>query len=129
MGRPEPDPVEERASNEALGFEKKTVVRARDLFRSGIHPEVVSRALERGLLLKIGRGLYAHKDFSADFERQIMLACKRVLNGIVCLKSAVRFHCLLPLDAASIWMAIDFKEKKPVASGLKLRFVRFSGKH
>ena len=69
--------------------------------------------------LKIGRGLYARKDFSADFERQIMLACKRVPNGIVCLKSAVRFHGLLPLDPASIWMAIDFKAKKPVVRGLR----------
>jgi predicted transcriptional regulator of viral defense system len=107
--------------------EKKTVVRARDLYRSGIHPEVLSRAIQRGLLLKIGRGLYTRKDFSADFERQIMLACKRVPNGIICLKSAVRFHGLLPLDSASIWMAIDFKAKKPVVRGLRMRFVRFSG--
>ena len=107
--------------------EKRTVVRARDLYRSGIHPEALSRALRRGLFLKIGRGLYARKDFSADFERQIMLACKRVPNGIVCLKSALRFHGLLPPDSGSIWMAIDFKAKEPVAGGLKLRFVRFSG--
>ncbi len=106
---------------------KRTVVRARDLYRSGIHREALSRALRRGLFLKIGRGLYACKDFSADFERQIMLACKRVPNGIVCLKSAVRFHGLLPLDSASIWMAIDSKAKKPVASDPRLRFVRFSG--
>src|SRR5260370_39864037 len=107
--------------------EKRTVLRARDLYRSGIHPEALSRALQRGLLLKIGRGLYARKDFSASFERQIMLACTRAPNGIVCLKSAVRFHGLLPLDSASIWMAIDSKAKKPAAGGLKLRFVRFSG--
>jgi predicted transcriptional regulator of viral defense system len=31
------------------------------------------------------------------------------------------------LDPASIWMAIDFKAKQPVVSGLRLRFVRFSG--
>src|SRR5260370_22556326 len=107
--------------------EKRDVVGARDLYRSGIHPEALSRALRRGLFLKIGRGLYARKDFAADFERQIMLACKCVPNGVVCLKSAVRFHGLLPLDSASIWMAIDFKAKKPVANGLGLRFVRFSG--
>src|SRR6266404_495452 len=77
---------------------KRTVVRARDLYRSGIHREALSRALRRGLFLKIGRGLYACKDFSADFERQIMLA-----------------------------MAIDSKAKKPVASDPRLRFVRFSG--
>jgi len=77
--------------------DKRTVVRARDLYRSGIHLEALSRALQRGLLLKIGRGLYARKDFSADFVRQIMLACKRVPNGIVCLKSAGNFHGFLPL--------------------------------
>jgi predicted transcriptional regulator of viral defense system len=106
---------------------KKTVVRARDLYRSGIHPEALSRALQRGLLLKIGWGLYARKDFSANFERQIMRAYTRVPNGIVCLKSAVRFHGLLPLDSASIWIAIDPKAKKPVINGPRLRFVRFSG--
>ena len=49
--------------------EKRTVVRARDLYRSGIHPEALNRALRRGLFLKIGRGLYARKDFSADLCR------------------------------------------------------------
>src|SRR5258708_29123864 len=50
--------------------EKRTVVRARDLYRSGIHPEVVSRALQRGLLLKIGPGLSTR--LSSDLKyRQI----------------------------------------------------------
>ena len=71
--------------------------------------------------------LYVSKDFRADFERQILLACKRVPNGVVCLESAVKYHDILPLDSDSIWMAIDFKAKKPVANGLTLRFVRFSG--
>src|SRR6266436_3316624 len=107
---------------------KRTVVRARELYRSGIHPQELSRALERGLLLKIGRGLYARADYPADFERQIVLACKRVPAGVVCLESAAKFHGLFPFDAASIWMAIDFKAKKPVANGLGLGFVPFAAK-
>jgi predicted transcriptional regulator of viral defense system len=106
---------------------KQTVVRAKELYRSGIHPQVLSRAIQRGLLLKIGRGLYVCKDFRADFQRQIVLACKRVPNGVICLESAVKYHDILPLDSDSIWMAIDFKAKKPVADGLNMRFVRFSG--
>jgi len=81
---------------------RQTVVRARDLYRSGIHPEELRRALQRGILLKICRGLYARKDFRVDVESQIVLACKRVPNGVVCLKSAVNYHRLLPLDTASI---------------------------
>ena len=106
---------------------KQTVVRASELYRSGVHPQKLSRAIQRGLLLKISRGLYVCKDFRADFERQIVLACKRVPNGVVCLQSAVKYHDILPLHSDSIWMAIDFKAKKPVANGLKLHFVRFSG--
>src|SRR5271168_2031669 len=106
---------------------KRTVVRAKELYRSGIHPQELSRAIQRGLLLKIGRGLYVSKDFRPDFERQIVLACKRVPNGIICLESAVKYHGILPLDSDSICMAIHFKAKKPVANGLKLPFVRFSG--
>lgn len=107
---------------------KRTVVRAKELYRWGIHPQELSRALQRGLLLKIGRGLYARPGYPADFERQIVLACKRVPAGIVCLESAAKYHGLFPLESASIWLAIDFKAKKPVVDGLKLRFVRFSGK-
>src|SRR5271168_3894978 len=106
---------------------KQTVVRASELYRSGIHPQELSRAIQRGLLLKVGRGLYVCKDFRADFQRQIVLACKRVPTGVICLESAVKYHGILPLDSDSISMAIDFKAKKPVADGLKLRFVRFSG--
>jgi predicted transcriptional regulator of viral defense system len=108
-------------------LDKRTVVRARELYRSGIHPQELSRALERGLLLKIGRGLYARPDYPADFERQIVLACKRVPAAVVCLGSAAKYHGLFPFDPASIWMAIDFKAMKPVVDGLRLRFVRFSG--
>jgi predicted transcriptional regulator of viral defense system len=98
-------------------------VRTKELYRLGIHPQELSRALERGLLLKIGRGLYVCKDFRADFEHQIVLACKHVPNGIIYLESAVKYHGLFPVDSASIWIAIDFEAKKPVANGLNLRFV------
>ena len=102
-------------------------MRASELYRSGIHPQELSRAIQRRLLLKVGRGLYVCKDFRADFERQIVLACKRVPNGVICLESAVKYHSILPLNSDSIWMAIDFKAKKPIANGLKLRLIRFSG--
>lgn len=103
-------------------------MRARELYRSGIHPQELARAVQRGLLLKVGCGLYARTGYPADFERRLVLACKRVPAGVVCLESAAKYHGLFPFDSASIWMAIDFKAKKPVVNGLRLRFVRFSGK-
>jgi hypothetical protein len=84
--------------------ERLTVARARDFAKQGIH---VKSATDRGLLVKFGRGLYTRKDSAVDFERQVVLACKRVPRGIVCLTSALGWHGILPPDSRRIWMAID----------------------
>jgi predicted transcriptional regulator of viral defense system len=103
------------------------IVRARDLSDHGIHPEVLQRAAHRGLIVKIGRGIYTRKDLAMDIERQILLAMKRVPLGVVCLESALMFHRLLPTGPGPIWIAIDRKARKPVVNGQLLRFVRFGG--
>src|SRR5258705_10714905 len=88
-----------------------TVVRARDMSKYGIHRQTLKRAVNRGLLAKIDRGLYMCKELSPDFERQVLLACKRVPHGVVCLESALRFHGILPRGSGPIWMAIDRKAR------------------
>jgi predicted transcriptional regulator of viral defense system len=107
--------------------ENRAVVRASELYPFGVHPHDLSKAARRGLLVKIGRGLYTRRDFPSNFEHQVALACLRIPHGIVCLQSALAWHGVLPPDSGHIWMAIDRKAKKPVVDGLNLRFVRFSG--
>jgi len=107
--------------------EKRTVVRAAELYPFGVHPHDLSKAARQGLLVKIGRGLYTRRDFPSNFKHQVALACLRIPHGIVCLQSALAWHGILPSGSGHIWMAIDRKAKKPVVDGLKLRFVRFSG--
>jgi hypothetical protein len=87
------------------------VVRASELYKFGAHPDQLSKASRQGLLVKIGRGLYTRKDFPLDFGHQVMLACVRVPRGIVCLKSGLRWHGILPPDSGPIWMAIDWRKK------------------
>jgi predicted transcriptional regulator of viral defense system len=107
--------------------EKRAVVRARELYPFGVHPEDLSKTAHEGLLVRIGRGLYTRKDFPSNFEHQLVLACMRIPHGVVCLKSALAWHGILTPDPRHIWMAFDRKAKKPVVDSLKLRFVRFSG--
>ena len=64
--------------------DKLTVVRARDMSKYGIHRQTLKRAVNRGLLTKIDRGLYTRRELSPDFERQVLLACERVPHGVVC---------------------------------------------
>jgi predicted transcriptional regulator of viral defense system len=107
--------------------EKRAVVRSRDFSRFGVHRQALKRAVQRGLLVRIDRGLYTRKDLSGDYKRRVMAACQRVPSGVVCLESALRFHGILQRDSEPIWMAIDRKARKPATNGLQLRFVRFSG--
>jgi len=103
------------------------VVRASELYEFGAHPDQLRKAVNQGLLHKIGRGLYTCKDFTLAPEHQIILACTRKPYGVACLKSALEWHGILPPDSRQIWMALNGRAKKPVVDGLKLRFVRFSG--
>ncbi len=107
--------------------EKKIVLRAGDLSRYGIHPQTISRAVRHGLLVKIDRGLYACQAFSKDYKRRVMIACRRVPHGVVCLESALRFHGILPPTPGPIRLAIHRKARKPALQDLRLSFVRFSG--
>ena len=108
-------------------IQQLSIVRARDLLKHRIHPEILQRAAHHSLIVKIGRGIYTRKDLVMDIERQILLALKRVPHGIVCLESALMFHGLLPTGAGPVWIAIDRKARKPVLNGQLLRFVRFGG--
>jgi predicted transcriptional regulator of viral defense system len=109
-------------------IEERSVLRARDLAKYRIHPEILSRAASRGIIVKVGRGLYARKGFATDIEHQIVLAMKRVPHGVVCLESALIFHGMLPPGPGPIWVAIDRRSRKPMLNGQLLRFVRFGGK-
>jgi len=98
-----------------------------DLRRRGIHHQILKRAVERGLIKKVGRGLYTAASRPLDLEHRIALACRRVPHGVVCLETALRFHGILPAESDVVWMAIDRKARKPIVKGLEMRFVRFSG--
>jgi predicted transcriptional regulator of viral defense system len=104
------------------------VIRASELKKYRIHHQILRRALDRGTLIKVHRGLYASKDIPATLDDRIVLACKRVPHEVVCLESALEFHALLPSASDAVWMAIDRKARKPSLHGLEVRFVRFSGR-
>jgi hypothetical protein len=91
-------------------IQELSIIRSRELSKYGIYTEVIQRAAHRGLVVKIGRGIYARKDLVIDIERQILVAMKRVPHGVVCLESALIFLGLLPI--------LPGKEPRKVALGV-----------
>jgi len=107
--------------------ERWTILSSSELRERGIHHQIVKRAVERGVLTKLDRGLYLASDCVLDLQHRIIVACKRVPHGVVCLETSLRFHGILHSNSDVIWMAIHRKARKPVVKGVAVRFVRFSG--
>ena len=104
------------------------VLRPRDLDPHGIPRIYLSRLCERGLLDRVGRGLYVLPDADVSEHHTLAEACKRVPHGVVCLLSALRFHGLTTQSPFEIWLAIGSKAWRPQVDYPRLRFVRFSAR-
>ncbi len=102
------------------------VLRPRDAEASGIPGTYLARLAHRGLLTRIGRGLYTLPDSPAREHHSLAEAAKRVPRGVVCLLSALRYHGLTTQSPFEVWIAIGEKDRRPKADGLALRIVRYS---
>ena len=104
------------------------VIRPRDLYPYGIPREVLRRMEQKGMLKKVGRGLYVGEGADHITEHHTLAeACKRTPHGVICLLSALAFHGLTTQSPFEVWMAIDKKARLPKSKGPPVRFVRFSG--
>ena len=115
-------------SNQIIELAKKMgMLRPRDLDPHSIPREYLRRLTQKGLLEKIGRGLYSLPGTDVSEMHSLAEAAKRVPRGVVCLLSALRFHDLTTQNPFQIWMAIDVDAHAPKPDALPLRIVRFSG--
>jgi predicted transcriptional regulator of viral defense system len=87
----------------------------------------VQRLCERGVLRRLGRGIYGLADAELTEHHTLAEAARRVPAGVVCLLSALRFHELTTQNPFEVWLAIDVKAFKPKVDWPPLHIVRFSG--
>ncbi|MBN1137966.1 MAG: type IV toxin-antitoxin system AbiEi family antitoxin domain-containing protein [Anaerolineae bacterium] len=108
--------------------EQEGVLRPRDLDANAIPRIYLSRLCDRGLLQRVGRGLYVLPNADISEHHTLAEACKRVPHGVVCLLSALRFHGLTTQSPSEVWVAIGNKAWRPQVDYPPLRFVRFSAR-
>lgn len=120
--------VEPKAKKVIELVRKERILRPRDLAPHGIAREYLRRLEERGLLERVGRGLYRLPASDVTENHTLAMACKRVPRGVVCLLSALRFHGITTQAPHEVWLAIPTKARRPRKGELPLRFVTFSGR-
>jgi predicted transcriptional regulator of viral defense system len=103
------------------------LIRPRDLAPLGIPRVALTRAVRRGELERIGRGLYGLPGRPVSAHGVLAEVASRVPKGVVCLLSALRFHGLTTQAPFEVWLAIENKAIAPKLDYPPLRIVRFSG--
>ncbi len=103
------------------------LIRSYDLAPLRIPRVYLTRALRRGQLERIGRGLYGLPGREVSAHGSLAEVARRVPKGVVCLLSALRFHGLTTQAPFEVWLAIENKAIAPKLDYPPLRIVRFSG--
>lgn len=116
--------VQENVSNlskraEAL-LRDQGLMRAFELRAQGVTPATLSRLVDRGRLLRVGRGLYQLSDAEVDPNHSLAQAAKQVPKGVVCLASALSYYGLTDQLPARTWMAVGKDDWAPRIAGLRL---------
>lgn len=104
------------------------LVRPRDVEAYGIARESLLRLYRQGFLVRAARGVYTLAETPSSEHHSLAVVAKRVSRGVICLLSALRFHGLTTQDPHEVWLAIDFKARKPSIQSPAVRVVRFSGR-
>ncbi|NVJ04045.1 hypothetical protein HUW63_02140 [Myxococcus sp. AM001] len=105
---------------ESLGL-----LRSRDLEAHGAPRSQLNLLCNVRALREVAPGIWARSSAMVTAEA---IATKRVPRGVLCLKSALWVHGLLPESPAEVWMAIGEHARKPRWDQPTLQAVRFSGR-
>jgi len=106
---------------------RQGLIRVRDVLREGIHPEYLRRLCKKGLLAKMGRGMYIPADREISGHIGLAQVAKRIPHGIICLLSALQFHEIGTQSPFEVWIAIDGNAAQPRIEYPPVRIVRSSG--
>ena len=84
--------------------QKKGLIRSRDLMEIRLPRQYLSIACKRGILERVGRGLYTLPDNMLIEHRSLAEVCKLVPSGIICLLSALQFHGFTSQMPHEVWI-------------------------
>lgn len=106
---------------------QRGLIRPSDLAALGLPSVALTRLVRQGLLVRLGRGLYARPDRAVSEHGMLAEVASRHPQAIFCLLSALRLHDLTTQSPFEVWVAIPNKARAPKIDYPPLRIVRFSG--
>ena len=110
-------------------FEKRPILRARELRAAGIAAETIARAVDEGDIDRIARGLYQNSDADINADQNLAEVAKRIPKGVIAMVSALAYHGLTDQMPRRVWVAIGTSDWAPTSAHPPLKIVRFADKY
>lgn len=103
------------------------LIRSRELGELGIQRKALTRAVEKGEIVQVGRGIYGVADRQFSANCCLAEVALRAPRAVMCLLTALQFHELTTQAPFEVWLAVDGHAAKPRIDYPPLRIHYFSG--
>jgi predicted transcriptional regulator of viral defense system len=100
------------------------ILRARDAVHAGIARTYIQKAVERGEIERVGRGVYTLAGLVTSEHQTLLEVTRRVPHAVICLLSALRLHEMTTANPHEVWIMIDRKARKPTFTVPQMRVMR-----
>lgn len=118
--------MEDKSQKLVEYFKKEGALRFSRILKAGFHPDTLYLLQKRGIVEKVGRGLYKlRKEVLSNPD--LVLATQMVPKGVVCLISALSFHGVTDEIPGFVSLAIPEGTRANKIAYPPVRFYRFSG--
>ena len=95
--------------------------------RLAVSREYLRQLRTRGVIERVGHGLYRLRASELTVHHSLVEASRRVPHGTICLLSALRYHQVTTQSPHEVWVAVDRKARHPRIKDFPIRIVSFSG--
>ena len=106
---------------------QKGILRPSDLDAIGTHRVVLTRMTAKGLLEKVGRGIYRLPESQGSEHESLITIATKVPQAVFCLLSALQFHELTTQLPRQLWIAMPRGSHTPKIDYPPVRMVQFAG--
>ena len=110
----------------ALAREKR-LLRAVDLSKRGLSPQMLIKLHQAGRLERVARGVYSLPGIDLTEHQTLAEVCTRVPKAVICLLSALQFHEIGTQQPHEVWIALPEATQAPTITYPPLRIARLRG--
>ncbi|WP_132941417.1 type IV toxin-antitoxin system AbiEi family antitoxin domain-containing protein [Vibrio crassostreae] len=105
-------------------LKKLSIFTTSDAAKFGITRAAISRAVEKGLIQKVQRGLYGYIGREESEMQSFAEVSVRAKKGVICLLSALRYHNLTTEAPFEIWLCIKKGDRAPNIDYPRIHIIR-----